>query len=104
VLEHLLAAVEGQHRRRPVAAQVVQAHDAPVGILRQRFGLQQLQRQRQGAGGVAGGFQRFDAVFQGFARTAPGGHCGGRPARHRARGIQAPANRPAGRALRPDRA
>jgi hypothetical protein len=49
VLEHLLAAVKGQHRRRAVAAQVVQAHDTPVRVFRQRFGLQQLQRQRQRA-------------------------------------------------------
>ena len=81
VLEQLLAAVEGQHGRRPVATQVVQAHDAPVGVFRQRLGLQQLQRQWQGAGAVSGGFQGFDVVFQGFARlrlsgTAAGGQPG----------------------------
>ena len=67
VLEQLFALVEGQHGGRTIAAQVVQPHDPPMGILRQRLGLQQLQRQRQCAGGVAGGFQQLDAVFQGLA-------------------------------------
>ena len=61
MLEQLFAAVKGQHRSGPVATQVVQAHDPAVGVFRQGFGLEQRQRQRQCGGGVAGGFERFDA-------------------------------------------
>jgi hypothetical protein len=78
VLEHLLAVVKGQHRRGAVAAQVVQAHDTPVRVFRQGFGLQQLQRQGQGARGIAGGFERFDAFFQNTPHLSLAGAAAGR--------------------------
>ena len=62
VFQHLLAAVEGQHRGAAVTEQVMQAHHTPVGVFGQRVGAQQRKRQRQRGGGVTVGFELIDAL------------------------------------------
>jgi hypothetical protein len=64
VLEHLLAVVKGQHRGGAVAAQVVQAHDTPVGVFGQGFGLQQLLRQRAARPRCRRRLRAFRCAFQ----------------------------------------
>ena len=63
MLQDLLAAVKGQHRRRAVAAQIVQAHDTAVRGFAQRLGVHHRLRQRQRSGGVARSFQHVDTRF-----------------------------------------
>ena len=64
VLQQLLAAVEGEQRRRAVALQVEQADDAPVRGFGQSLALQKLARVRQRGGVVAGALGRIGAGFE----------------------------------------
>ena len=70
ILEHPFAAVEGQQRGGPVAAQVVQANQAPVRSFGQRLQRQQLLRVRQRIAPVAGVFGNLGQLGQRVAHAA----------------------------------
>ena len=57
VLQHLLAVVEGKQGGRAIAAQVMQPHRLPMGVLGSRIGFEELLRHELGCGELAGALQ-----------------------------------------------